>query len=296
MLQLKDDTRTQDDTADIKQLLDLVRTTQLSSDLLEWLKAPDATINHNAACAKGHPGTRLWFVKSPIFESWLQDGNSFIWLNGFAGCGKSVLCSTIILHTFRHRSSNPRIGIAFFYFAFNDQSKQDASAMLRAVLLQLSTQLQDKHMDLTRLHNSYKPGIPSIPVTLDYLHRLIQRFDHVYILLDVLDESPRHQTREPVLDTLETIRNWSLQGLHLLVTSRYEQDIHDPLDPGPAQKVGMRNVEIDKDIDDFVSRRLDEDRKLRKWIPFRDKIQKALAEGAKGLYVDMKAWHIFSQA
>ena len=207
VLQLKDNKRIQDDITEIKVLLDLVRTSQISSNLRDWLNAPDATIDHNAACAKKHPGTGMWLVKSLQFSGWLTEENSIIWLNGFAGSGKSVLCSTAIQFALRHRRSDPSVGIAFFYFTFNDKSKQDESAMLRALLIQLSSQLQDGHADLIWLHDSYKTGVPPSPVLIDYLQRLIQRFHHVYILLDALDESPRNGPREDVLRALEAVRN-----------------------------------------------------------------------------------------
>ena len=55
---------------------------------------------------------------------------------------------------------------------------------------------------------------------IEYLRRLIQRFHQVYIMMDALVESPRNAAREDVLNTIETMRKWSLQGLHLFVTSR----------------------------------------------------------------------------
>ena len=219
-LQLKDSKRIQNDIGDMKLLLELVKTHQISAKICDWLKAPDATVNHNVAFAKKHPGTGIWFINSSLFTAWLTENNSFLWLNGFAGSGKLVLSSTTIQFAFRHRRSNPQIGIAFFYFAFNDESKQDESAMLRALLMQLSGQLQDGNLDLTRLHDSYKTGIPPSSVLTGYLRRLIQRFHHVYIVLDALDESPRLGAREHVLDTIEVMQKWSLPGLHLLVTSR----------------------------------------------------------------------------
>lgn len=285
VLQLKDNRKTQDDIAEVKVLLALVRAHQISSDLRAWLKAPDATVDHNAACAKKHPGTGMWLVKSLVFSRWLAEPNSILWLKGFAGSGKSVLCSTAIQFALRHRGSDPSIGIAFFYFTFNDDSKKDELAMLRALLLQLSGQLQDGEVDLTRLHLSYKDGIPSSLVLIEYLRRLIQRFRHVYIALDGLDESPRDGPREKMLDTLNDIRNWGIQGLHLFVTSRDEPDIHDSLDLSPEQQVIMRNVGINKDIANAIAARLDTDRRLRKWLPHRDKIQKTLAERAEGVYV-----------
>ena len=71
--------------------------------------------------------------------------------------------------------------------------------------MQLSEQLQDGNLDLTRLHDSYKTGIPPLSVLTDYLRRLIQRFYHVYIVLDALDQSPWLGVQERVLDTIEVM-------------------------------------------------------------------------------------------
>lgn len=206
-----------------------------------------------------------------------------MWLNGFAGSGKSVLCSTAIQFALRHWRSDPNIGIAFFYFTFNDESKQDVSALLRALLLQLSSQLQDGHTDLTRLHDAYRAGTPPPLVLIEHLRRLIQRFHQVYIMLDALDESPRNGPRQGVLDALEAMRTWCAQGLHLFVTSRDEPDIRDSLDLSATQQVIMQNAGIEKDISDFISGRFDTDRRLRKLLPYRDKIQETLAKRAKGV-------------
>ena len=283
LLQLKDNKRIQDDIEDVKLLLNLVRTSQISENIRQWLQAPDATVNHNAACEKKHFGTGAWFVQSSTFQAWLTEKNSFLWLNGFAGSGKSVLSSTAIQFAFRHRRSDPSIGIAFFYFTFNDESKQDESAMLRALLVQLSGQLRDGHLDLARLHDSFKPGIPPSSVLADYLQRLIQRFHQVYIILDALDEIPPSRARENVLDRIEKIQYWSFTGLHLLITSRDLPDIRRSLNFSSNQEVKMRNAGIDKDIENFISSRLQEDRRLQKWLPYRSKIEETLAKRAQGV-------------
>jgi hypothetical protein len=285
VLQLRDHQKTQDDVTELKLLPELVRASQISSTIRDWLKAPDATVNHNAACAKRYPGTGMWFVKGPIFATWLTQDNSFLWLNGFAGCGKSVLCLTAIQHTFRHKRSDPGVGIAFFYFTFNDESKQDESAMLRALLLQLSGQFSDSQTDLARLHDSYRTGIPPAIVLLAHLRYLIQKFDQVYILLDALDESPRYGQRDQVLNAIETMRKWLLPGLHLLVTSRDEPDIRESLSPAGDEEVIMKNAEINRDISDFISGQLNIDPKLRKWRAHHDRIRQVLAEQAQGVYV-----------
>ncbi len=283
VLQISDHMSIQDDINEIKSLVDVVSARMFSATIRDWLKAPDATIDHNAACAKRHPGTGNWFVKGSVFSDWLTRENSFLWINGFAGSGKSVLCSTAIQHAFRHKRADRGVGIAFFYFSFNDNSKQDESAMLRALLPQLSAQNSGAESDLGQLYHSYLNETPPVTTLVTYLQRLISNFGQVYILLDALDESPRYGRRAHVLDTIETMRKWSLSGLHLLVTSRDEPDIRESLNPTSDEDVMLKNTEISQDICSFISGHLRTDRELRKLENYHERIQQVLIEGAKGV-------------
>ena len=283
VLQLKDNKRTHDEISEMKSLLESISNYQISSDLRDWLNAPDATIEHNAACLKKYPGTGVWLIENPHFSSWLTEKNSFLWLNGFAGSGKSVLCSTAIQAVLYRRRADRGVGIAFFYFTFNDESKQDQSSLLRALILQFSTQLQDGHVDLRQLHSSYETSTPPPRVLMDYLRRLIERFQDTYVLVDALDESPQNRQRGYVLEALEVIASWGIQGLHLLVTSRDEIDIRESFTHLSMQEIQMRNSGIDKDIADYISGRFNIDRRLRKWFQYREKIQEALVKRAEGM-------------
>ena len=254
VLQLRDHKNTQDDITELKSLLEVVRANQISSTIRDWLRAPDVTDNHNAACAKRCPGTGAWLVNGPVFATWLKQDNSFLWLKGFAGCGKSVICSTAIQHTFRRKHTDRGVGIAFFYFKFDEDSKRDESAMLRALVLQLSGQLSDSHTDLNRLFTLNRTAVPPPSTLIGYLRYLVQKFDQVYILLDALDESPRGGQQDQVLEALQTMRAWRLPGLHLLATSRDEAAIRESLSPARDEEVIMKNVKIDQDIHDFISR------------------------------------------
>lgn len=260
-------------------VLESVRLDQISSSLSNWLKAPDNEINHYAAFSKKHSGTGTWLIEDTRFVSWLSEENPCLWLTGFAGSGKSILCSTVIQ---RYRGSDPAIGIAFFYFTFNDDSKQDDRAMLGALLLQLSKQLQDGHAELARLHASYEIGSPTPLLMLDCLRHLIERFQHVYILLDALDESPRDGSRGYVLAALQAMRKWDLPGLHLFVTSRDERDIHESLNIPTNRQISMQNPGTDNDIARVISSRLNTDPRLQKWLLYRDRIHTTLTERAKG--------------
>lgn len=288
ILKQKDIYKVQNDIADSKALLELVKASQISMGIRQWLRAPDTATNYYEACNKRHSRTGLWLINGSSFSTWLIRPNSLLWLNGFAGCGKSVLCSTAIQHVFRYRRSNPRIGIAFFFFTFNDSAKQDVSGMLRTLVLQLSSQLNDSG-ELLSLHNNYPNDIPPYQALLGCLSRLLRAFDDTYILIDALDESPRDTHRKDMLQTLADLRTQSEPGLHLLVTSRDEPDIREVLieEIGilPNEIISMKNDAVDSDIKAFISGSLKSDRRLRKWGKYHDQIREALTEKAHGVYV-----------
>jgi len=171
--------------------------------------------------------------------------------------------------------------IAFFDFTFHDESKQDTSSMLKALLQQLVNQSAEVKRSLLRLKETYHSGTPPVPILVEYLQSAVSRFDHVYVLLDALDESPRSVKRDELLETLERIRGWAAPGFHLLVTSRNEPDIRDALQS--VVEVQMKNEGIDHDIANYISSRLGTDRKLRKWQSLRSHIQDSLTQRAQGV-------------
>ncbi|KAF6809191.1 hypothetical protein CSOJ01_07069 [Colletotrichum sojae] len=108
ILQQKTINDIQDDLEDSRALVDVVRAFQISDKIQDWLRAPDASVDFNSNYKKRRLGTGLWLVQSPKFKTWLDRPGSFLWLRGFAGCGKSVLCSTAIQHTLRRRGFDTR--------------------------------------------------------------------------------------------------------------------------------------------------------------------------------------------
>lgn len=285
LLQQSDIGKVLDGVDDTKALLALVRANQVSREIKEWLNAPDATINFNENARKKHPGTGLWLVESSTFENWLKEASSFLWLVGFAGCGKSVLASTVIQHVYRHRGDNPRIGLAFFFFTFTDENKQDLSAMLRAIILQLSSQLGEKSVILKPWYDSHGDASATDVALLDCLRLLTQEFDDTYVIIDALDESPREKHREALVDALTEIRGWHEPTLHVAVSSRDEVDIREGLEISSENTIKLRNEGIDRDVASFVSQRLRENRRLRKWKDHHDRIEKVFTERSGGVYV-----------
>ncbi|KAI8292980.1 Ankyrin repeat and KH domain-containing protein 1 [Colletotrichum sp. SAR 10_98] len=285
LLQIEDTSSIRNHVEDTKGLLELHRANNVAKDIHKWLDAPDATTNFNIAHEKSQPGTGAWLTDGLLFNDWLQRQNSFLWLYGFAGCGKSILCSTAIQHIVQHQKSSQDIGVAFFFFVFDDTGKQDASALLRALIMQLSGKESNTSLSshLSRLYDSCRNSAPRNQALLDCLHRLSRSFKHTYIFIDALDESPRDMHRHDVLDVLTAMRGWMEPAVHLLVTSRDEVDIRDALEPSPEESIAVRNEASDKDIALYITQSLRNKPQLRKWKAFHGRIETTLTTQADGV-------------
>ena len=64
---------------------------EAKTGLLRWLAHTDPNTNHNDACEKRDNDTGLWFLNGDAYRQWKQTPQSFLWLHGPAGCGKTVL-------------------------------------------------------------------------------------------------------------------------------------------------------------------------------------------------------------
>ena len=260
-------------------ILELVKADHVKSDILHWFRAPDAKINFSAAYDKRHPYTGRWLVNGDAFKSWLDKPNSFIWIYGSTGTEKSILASTAIREVFLCKKTRPGIGIAFFFFKFDDETKQDASGMLRGLILQLSSQCEDTH-DLDALYVRYRDTAPPYDALIECLKQIVSRFRDVYLILDALDECPLVSNREAMLDTLVQLHNSLGNRVHILATSREEIDIKDAIGSLLDGKIPMRNQEVQRDIALFIKDRLNSSSLLKRWEAYHIRIEAVLTQRA----------------
>lgn len=280
-LQTADTTHIRKDVANTKALVELLRDGQVSSEILRWLNPVDATLDHDKATNERHPATGLWLVTGNDYKNWLTQPHSNLWLKGFAGCGKSILCSTAIDYAIRYRGPNPRIAIAFFYFKFDDNSKRDLTALLRVLVLQLSRQCGNDFKELRRSLNRHSGGPPR--QELERLFReLLQHFNRTYVCIDAIDESPAISARGEVLRFLASLSEIAENDLHLLVASREERDIVETLSKS-YHAVSMKNDGVDEDIALYVSEQLKGNVNLKKWSAQHALIENALTTKANGV-------------
>jgi hypothetical protein len=109
--------------------------------------------------------------------------------------------------------------------------------------------------------------------------------DDIYIVADALDECFKKEDRCEVLEIVGKMCAIGTSNIHVLVTSRPENDINKILTPILTTKaVTLEGLGVDSDIRTYVMNQLESDSKLKKWSPdIQSEILQALINGAKGM-------------
>ena len=107
------------------------------------------------------------------------------------------------------------------------------------------------------------------------------RFREIYIILDALDECAE---KEELLDLITEITEWERGKPHILVTSRWEEEIQDRLEPLCIAPFNLETAPIDADIQLHICKKLDSDHKLRK-LPalIKEQVKEKLTDKAHGM-------------
>ena len=107
------------------------------AEIIDWLKAPDPSVEHRDARKRHEEGTGEWFLGSDKYTDWVAGRVKHLWVYGKAGCCKNVLTSTII-EDLKQKQLGSKENLLYFYFTFSDPSKQTYRGLLQSLLTQLS--------------------------------------------------------------------------------------------------------------------------------------------------------------
>ena len=276
-----------DMTSDVHEEIKSMKDTDREKDILKWLSAPDPSSNYASARQSRYATTGSWFLEGEDFARWKTDVNSLLWLHGKAGCGKTILSSTIIADRFDSCDGSDGSYLAYFFFDFNDYRKQQSSLMITSIIEQLYKQSHNIRVDLESLFSSHRDGQQAVDpaILLVILQAAVRNSTHTYIVLDALDECPHISD---LLSFIDTIIGWGLPALHVLCTSRWLAKVEEGMQDITTAycRVRLDNDAVDADISDYITYTVRNDSKLERWrgqIKVQEDIRVSLTRKANGM-------------
>lgn len=254
--------------------------------IVAWLAPPDPMTNHAAARQRLESSTGNWLLMSNQYQEWKAGAISHLWMYGKAGCGKTILCSSVVEDIRKICEQDPDTSYAFFYFSFSDVRKQSDVDLLRSLVAQLGW----RGAGLSLLRQAYEtPGrsVPSPDELAKILTASVMSCGTVYLGLDALDECPEDSDiREHVLGRIERLTE-DAPNLKIFATSRELSKIRDSMEAFGCEPFSIDISAVDADIQIYVANQLSHDRTFNK--KFRpamlDTIQATIAKKADGMYV-----------
>ena len=263
--------------------------TQKQEELFRWLSAPDPSENCNKALDRRQEGTGLWFFQTSLFQKWQIEENSFLWLHGIHGCGKTILSSSIIDYL---EKACPERLLLYFYFDFNDSSKQTLEGLVRSLASQLYRKCKCAQAALDSLFSSHENGRrqPSSKSLFEVFSQMLNQAKDVWIVLDALNEcrTPKGSLAEGLLSWIASLQS-DQRNVHLLVTSRPEHEIEEVLRKLAKSEENIIPIQsdlINNDIRSYVRTRVRGGKLLERWgktLYVLEEIETRLMEKANGM-------------
>ena len=150
--------------------------------------------------------------------------------------------------------------LAYFYFYFGDEEKQNARDAVTSLLTQLSAYSKPCCDTIYRLYLAHGKGtqLPSYGILVDCLKEMLTVAGQhpIFVVMDALDECPDDgipTPREEVLNLVEGLVGLHLPNLRICLTSRPLIDIRDALQPLPIHCVSLHDQTGHRvDIQDYV--------------------------------------------
>lgn len=250
-----------------------------------WLSPPDPSSNLNKAREQHHEGTGQWFLDSDTYKKWKVERNSFLWLNGIPGCGKTILSSSIVADLDQNATSRSLI---YFYFDFNDIAKQSLEKMVRSLVNQLYHNRKDLRKEVDALYLSCREGArqPDNTSLLKLFQNMVQQAGELWIVLDALDECTGRNDglAGGLLSWIRGLRD-AVLNIRILVTSRPEQDIQAAIESWAhtEEVIPLQSGLVSDDINAYINMRTKAMSRWQSRPDIQEKIQSALIEKANGM-------------
>ncbi|KAF1824732.1 uncharacterized protein K489DRAFT_354998, partial [Dissoconium aciculare CBS 342.82] len=256
-------------------------------DIILWLSRANMSSSHDAATSKHVHGTGQWLLDLSEYKLWKSSEETVLWLSGKAGCGKTILCSTVIdeLTSTLCVGQGDEIRLAYYYFSFNNPEYHGLQSFLASIAAQVC------HLApvSTRARSMYASQQGSIGKAstrqAQELIDLALRHVRLFVVVDALDEIPEQDNkRQEILDWIEQAAN-ARKKIKIFAVSRVSGDIQSAMIASRALHINIGGSGCDADIKKYIVEELRLDRRFEGLSDhLKERIEQELSSKADGMF------------
>jgi hypothetical protein len=164
--------------------------------------------------------------------------------------------------------------MAYYYFDFRDDKKQDRYGLLSSLLSQLSARSDPCYELLSKLYSDNADGAekPNSTTLTECIKDMLclPGQGPIYIIIDGLDECPdasgNPSPREEVLELIKELVGPNYANVCICVASRPEIDIRNVLEPLNPLEISLHDEDgQNNDIVEYIKYVVNKDRRMRSW-------------------------------
>ncbi|KAF7551513.1 hypothetical protein G7Z17_g4943 [Cylindrodendrum hubeiense] len=242
----------------------------LRNEVLQWFSDDDQSPKHHDAYKKCVEGTGDWLLQNDTYVDWKAGSGKLLWLNGNAGCGKTVLCANVIENLEIDLVENERIGLVYFYIDGSGQKSLDIERLYRSMISQLIHKARSIP-DAFQYYGNYFRNRGksrrrfSMRVWETIFQESIQLFDSVYIVMDALDESEESMGAQGIMDFIADIFKKLRDRVHIIAFSRDLEGLRTRFREMRALSITVSGQELDHDLKTALQTQLSRHPKFSRW-------------------------------
>ncbi|KAK7423870.1 hypothetical protein QQX98_000741 [Neonectria punicea] len=227
----------QEKVARISEHIETKTEDDFRDEIIAWLDRDNQAYKHRDEYKKCVQGTGDWLLQNDAHVRWKAEPGNLLWLNGNAGCGKTVLCANIIENLQTERQDDDNIGLAYFYIDGAGLTTLDAEGLCRSLISQLVTQ-----------KGSCRGNNIPMGEWEGILQASIQEFSSVYIVLDALDESEESIGTEAMMDFINVIFGRVKDQVHIITFSQKLESLQNMFKELRATSIAISDHDLDHDL------------------------------------------------